>query len=139
MPRPFRIHNHTRRLGRGRKKRITGEEFIKAVIVGYEVASRIGAAAPLAEGRGFHPGPIFGPFGVAACTGAILGFDEDQMLDAFGIAGSHSSGIMEYSKSGGTVNRLHSGIASSNGIKAALLAQRGFKRPATVLEGKDPY
>jgi 2-methylcitrate dehydratase PrpD len=123
-------------LAMAEREMISGKEFIKAVVVGYEVASRIGSAAPLAESRGFHPGPIFGPFGVAACAGVILGFNENQILDALGIAGSHSSGLMEYSKSGGTVNRLHSSIAAYNGIRAALLAQRGFKGPTTILEGE---
>lgn len=123
-------------LAMGEREMISGKEFIKAVVVGYEVASRIGAAAPLAMSRGFHPGPIFGPFGVAVAAGAILGFNENQGLDALGIAGSHSSGVMEYSVSGGTVNRLHSGIAAYGGIRAALLAQRGFKGPAAILEGE---
>jgi 2-methylcitrate dehydratase PrpD len=43
---------------------------------------------------------------------------------------------MEYSLSGGTVNRLHSGIAAHGGIRAALLTQRGFRGPATILEGE---
>ena len=42
-------------LALGEREGITGRELIKAVVVGYEIASRIGAAAPLAEGRGFHP------------------------------------------------------------------------------------
>jgi 2-methylcitrate dehydratase PrpD len=123
-------------LAMGERERITGKEFINAVVAGYEVASRIGAAAPFAETRGFHPGPIFGPFGAAACVGTILGFDENRMLDTLGIAGSHSSGLMEYSKSGGTVNRLHAGMAAQGGVRAALLAQRGFSGPATILEGE---
>ncbi len=123
-------------LALGEREGIPGKEFIKAVIVGYEVASRIGAAAPLAEGRGFHPGPIFGPFGVAACSGVILKFDENQILDALGIAGSHASGLMEYAKSGGTVNRLHSSIAAYGGMRAAFLTQKGVKGPSTILEGE---
>jgi 2-methylcitrate dehydratase PrpD len=123
-------------LAMGERERISGKEFINAVAAGYEVASRIGAAAPFAEARGFHPGPIFGPFGAAACIGTILGFDENRMLDTIGIAGSHSSGLMEYSKSGGTVNRLHAGMAAQGGVKAALLAQKGFSGPATILEGE---
>ncbi len=123
-------------LAMAEREGISGKEFIKAVVVGYEVASRIGAAAPLAMSRGFHPGPIFGTFGVAATAGTILGFNENQGLDALGIAGSHSSGLMEYSLSGGTVNRLHSGITANNGVRAALLAQKGFKGPATILEGE---
>ncbi len=123
-------------LALGEREGITGRELIKAVVVGYEVASRIGAVAPLAEGRGFHPGPIFGPFGVAACTGVILRFNENQILDAIGIAGSHASGLMEYSRSGGTVNRFHSSIAAYGGMRAAFLTQKGVKGPSTILEGE---
>jgi len=123
-------------LALGEREGINGRELIKAVVVGYEVASRIGAAAPLAEGRGFHPGPIFGPFGVAACAAVLLKFNENQILDAMGIAGSHASGLMEYSKSGGTVNRLHSSIAAYGGMRAAFLAQKGVKGPSTILEGE---
>jgi 2-methylcitrate dehydratase PrpD len=120
----------------GERQGISGRELIKAIVAGYEVASRIGAAAPLAEGRGFHPGPIFGPFGVAACSGILLGFNENQILDAIGIAGSHASGLMEYSRSGGTVNRFHSSIAAYGGMRAAFLAQKGVKGPPTILEGE---
>jgi 2-methylcitrate dehydratase PrpD len=123
----------------GEREMISGRDLIKAVVLGYEVASRIGAAAPFAMERGFHPGPIFGPFGVAAACGSILGFGESQILDALGIAGSHSSGLMEYSISGGTINQLHSGMAAYNGIRAALLAQKGFKGPPTIVEGKKGF
>ena len=126
-------------LALGEREAISGKELIKAAVVGYDVPSRIGAAAPFAESRGFHPGPIFGPFGVAACTGIMLGFNESQILDGLGIAGSHCSGLMEYSKSGGTVNRLHSSIASYNGMRATLLAQRGVRGPVTILEGEKGF
>ncbi len=123
-------------LALGERERISGRELIKAVTLGYEIASRIGASAPLAESRGFHPGPVFGPFGVAAAAGSILKFEESQILDAMGIAASHASGLMEYSKSGGTVNRLHSSIAAHGGIRAAFLARKGVRGPSTVLEGE---
>jgi 2-methylcitrate dehydratase PrpD len=118
------------------REKLSGKEFIEAVVAGYEVSSRIGAAAPLAESRGFHPGPVFGPFGVAASIGQMLGFSEDQILDALAIAGSHSSGLMEYSRSGGTVNRLHAGISAFGGIRAVAMVQKGFTGPASILEGE---
>ncbi len=123
-------------LAMGEREDTSGKEFIKAVVVGYEVASRIGAAAPLAEGRGFHPGPVFGPFGVAASAGVILRMNEGRILDAVGIAASQSAGLMEYSRSGGTVNRLHSSFAAYGGMRAAFLAQRGVRGPSTILEGE---
>ena len=123
-------------LAMGEREKVNGKQFIRAVVLGYEVASRIGAAGLGAMIRGFHPGPIFGPFGSAVAAGAILDFSEDEFLQALAVAGSLSSGLMEYSISGGTINRLHSGIASQNGIRAALLAQRNVTGPATILEGE---
>lgn len=120
----------------GERAGIGGRALLRAVVVGYEVASRVGAAAVAAERRGYHPGPLFGTLGAAASAGAILGFSEDEMLDVVGIAASHASGLMEYSLSGGTVNRVHAGIAAANGIRAALLTRKGFKGPATILEGE---
>ena len=46
---------------------------------------------------------------------------------------------MEYSKSGGSVNRLHSGMAAYGGIRSSLLAQLGFTGPVTVLEGEKGF
>jgi 2-methylcitrate dehydratase PrpD len=43
---------------------------------------------------------------------------------------------MEYSRSGGTVNRLHSSIAAYGGMRAAFLTQKGVKGPSTILEGE---
>jgi 2-methylcitrate dehydratase PrpD len=119
----------------GEKNGISGKDLITAIVAGYEVSSRIGAAARTANTRGFHPGPIFGPFGVAASCGKLMGFDKRQLLDAIGIAGSQCAGLMEYSISGGTVNKLHSGAAAYSGIRTALMVQKGFSGPPTIIEG----
>lgn len=123
-------------LAMAEREKIDGKQFIRAVVLGYEVASRIGAAGLGAMIRGFHPGPVFGPFGAAVAAGAALDFTEDKFLQALAVAGSLSSGLMEYSISGGTVNRLHSGMAAQNGIRAALLADKGVTGPKTILEGE---
>ncbi len=119
----------------GEREMVSGKELIRAVVVGYDVALRIGAAVSWAIRRGFHPTTILGPFGAATATSVLLGLDEDEILGALGIAASHSSGLMEYSASGGSVNRLHAGIAAYGGIRSSFLAQRGFSGPATILEG----
>jgi len=126
-------------LAMGEREMINGKDFIKAVVTGYDVASRIGAAAPSIQRRGFHIGPVIGPFGAAACASIILGLNESQISDALSIAGSHSSGLMEYSISGGSVNRLHAGIAAYGGIRASLLAKEGFTGPKTILEGQKGF
>jgi 2-methylcitrate dehydratase PrpD len=58
------------------------------------------------------------------------------MANAFGIAGSMSSGLMEFSRTGGMVKRLHLGRAAEGGFMAAILARDGYTGPAGVFEGK---
>jgi 2-methylcitrate dehydratase PrpD len=66
----------------------------------------------------------------------LLRLSDDQMLHAFGIAGSHASGTMEYDQTGGEVKRVHAGIAARGGIQAAMLVRLGLTGPPTIIEGK---
>lgn len=126
-------------LALGEREMIDGKEFITAVALGYDVGMRIGAAARMAIRRWFHPTGILGPFAAATVAARILKLDQDKVLHALGIAGSQSSGLMEYAETGGSVKRLHAGIAAHGGMRAALLAERGLTGPTTVLEGKKGF
>ena len=55
-----------------------------------------------------------------------MGFDEETTLNAFGIAGSHSAGLIEYTKTGGSVKRIHSAIPAQAGVRSALFAKAGI-------------
>jgi 2-methylcitrate dehydratase PrpD len=57
------------------------------------------------------------------------------MLHAIGIAGSHGGGLLEFHHEGAMTKRLHIGRGSQLGVESALLAQKGFTGPSTVLEG----
>ena len=61
------------------------------------------------------------------------------MLNALGLAGSCSAGLLEFAWSGADTKRLHLGRASQLGLESALLAQQGLRGPATVLEGRYGY
>jgi 2-methylcitrate dehydratase PrpD len=60
------------------------------------------------------------------------------MVNALGIAGSYSGGLIEFSRcqEGAMIKRLHLGKAAEGGVTAALLASRGFAGPESILEGK---
>ena len=95
------------------------------------------AITPSCALRGFHaPTSISGPFGAAAARGRSWASTPDLMLNALSIAGSHSAGVTEYDQGGGSVKRMHAGMASHGGIRSALLAQKGLTGPSTILEGK---
>jgi 2-methylcitrate dehydratase PrpD len=117
--------------------KLNGRQLLSAVVAGYEVLYRIGDAARQSiEKVGFHSPGVVGVFGTAVVIGRLFGLDAQKMANAFGIAGSLSSGLMEFSRTGGMVKRLHLGRSAEGGFMAAVLARDGYTGPAGVFEGK---
>ena len=115
----------------------SGKELLTAFVAGFEVMYRIGdATCHSSESIGFHNPGLTGVFGGAIVTGLLMKLDVDRMTHALGIAGSLCSGLVEFSRSGGMVKRLHLGRAAESGALAATLAREGFTGPPTVLEGQ---
>jgi 2-methylcitrate dehydratase PrpD len=116
-----------------------GKALLTAFVAGCEVMSRIGVAAGNSvEHRGFHAPGLTGTFGAAVAAGKLFGLNEKKLVNALGIAGSYSGGLIEFSRcrEGAMVKRLHLGKAAEGGVTAAQLARRGFAGPESVLEGK---
>ena len=119
------------------KQGSSGKDFLAAVVIGWDVMYRLLLAVrPSAGKRGFHSHGIGAPFGAMATAARLLRLNDGQMLHAFGIAGMHSSGTMEYDQTGGEVKRVIAGIAARGGIQSAILAQFGLTGPPTIIEGK---
>ena len=112
------------------------EDFLLAVVSGYEVMGRCGdTLSPSQLYRGFHPTSAAGPLGSVVATAKLLGLDADTMAHALAVSASFCSGVTECYKSGGEVKRYHGGIGVQRGIRAAMLAQLGLTGLATVLDG----
>ena len=117
---------------------IDGRRFMEAFALGYEAVCRIGLAAGRAveDKAGFHGPGTNGPFGGAMGAGKAMGLGVEGLVNALGIAGSHGAGLMEFAKEGAMTKRLHLGRAAQTGLESALLAEKGFTGPSTVLEGE---
>ena len=123
-------------LALGEKDHIKRQRVLDGIVIGYEVAWGLGQLMHVGIGhRGFHPQSIIGTFIATAVAGRLLRLNPKELCNAFGIAGSHASGTMEYDQSGGEVKRLHTGIAVRTGIQSAMLAKYGLTGPATIFEG----
>jgi 2-methylcitrate dehydratase PrpD len=119
------------------RKPISGRELLTAVVAGCDVMYRILLSVrPSAGKRGFHSHGIGGPFGAAVTASRLLQLSEEETVNAFGIAGSHSGGSTEYDQTGGEVKRVHAGLAARAGIQSAMLAKLGLTAPPTIIEGK---
>jgi 2-methylcitrate dehydratase PrpD len=126
-------------LAMAEEKKADGKSLLTAFVAACEVMSRIGVAAGNSlERRGFHAPGLTGTFGAAVAAGRLLRLNERQMINALGIAGSYSGGLIEFSRcqEGAMIKRLHLGKAAEGGVTAALLASRGFAGPESILEGK---
>jgi 2-methylcitrate dehydratase PrpD len=114
--------------------------LLVAVVAAYEIQIRLSwACSPFLIYRGHHPPVGVGPFGAAAAGAVLLGFDSETTVNAFAIAGSHSAGLIEYTKTGGSVKRIHSAIPTQAGVRAALFAQSGITGPHSIIEGEKGF
>jgi 2-methylcitrate dehydratase PrpD len=117
----------------------SGEELIASIVAGYELGMRVGYAMRMRVGvhKSGHKGVWLG----VGAAGRALRLDPDQMLNAYGLAGSMASGLFQFSQdpSGTMVKRLHGGLGAHNGILAAQLARTGLTGPSAALEGKFGY
>jgi hypothetical protein len=68
---------------------------------------------------------VTGTFGAAVGAGRLLKLNEQKMINALGIAGSYSGGLIEFSRcqEGAMIKRLHLGKAGEGGVSAALVKE----------------
>lgn len=107
------------------QRRVSGNELLHALILGFDVASRVSLAVyPWHYDRGWHITGTAGAFGAGAAAGKVLGLDAERIVWALGIAATAAAGLR--GMFGSMCKNFHSGRAAENGLLAAFLAQQGF-------------
>ncbi|GAA2437281.1 hypothetical protein GCM10010191_60130 [Actinomadura vinacea] len=100
----------------------TGQAFLDAVAVGYEVCCRVGAALTARSyERGFHITAASGIFGAVAVVARLRGFDAATTSSAFGLALSKAAGTMQYLADGAWNKRLHPGFLAQDALLLRLM------------------
>ena len=108
-----------------------GRAALAGIVAGIETLCRLSMVIPKAIHKaGFHPTSILGTMGATLGASVALGLDRRQTVDALGIAGSMSAGIIEYLAEGAWTKRLHAGWAAQSGVQAARFGAAGLSRPA---------
>ena len=113
-----------------------GERFLRGVIVGYEVSTRIGDAVMPSHYKFWHTTGTVGTFGAAAAVATLLGCNREQFMHALGNAGTFAAGLQQAFRSEAMSKPLHGGHAAEAGALAALAAARGVTGVADILEGE---
>ncbi len=115
---------------------VSGREFLVAVIAGYEVGIRIGEFMGRSHYKIFHTTGTVGSLAAAAAVGRLLKLSPEQMLHAFGSAGTQAAGLWEFLKDAADSKQLHTAHAAGTGLMSAYLAKDGFTGAQQILEGK---
>lgn len=130
-------------LALGERQHLSGKEVITAIVLGYDLSFRFLEAivGPGMEKRGWN-GDTRGAYIMPLVAGKLLGLNEDQMENAVGISGSCHAilGILDAPAEEYTMTKnIRFPTMAYGGILAAMLAQKGFTGPTTIIEGHDGF
>ena len=99
--------------------------FLSAVVTGYEVGSRLGAAASLRAAM--HPHGTWGTIGAAAGCGRVAGLKQEAMREIINIGASLTTATSKQTMlEGGLVRNIYAGLSNRNGLLALQLLESGF-------------
>lgn len=111
----------------------SGADMMLAYHLGVEVECKIAEAInPRHYQHGFHATATCGTYAAAAAASKLKGLDVEQVVRAFGCAGSQSAGLRE--NFGTMMKPFHAGRSSESGVVAADFAELGWTTTDKILE-----
>ncbi len=122
-------------LAAAQAKGATGDDLLRAIVVGYEISTRIGVAVQPSHYRYWHTTGTIGTFGAAAAVASILKLDAGRTAHALATAGTFAAALQQAFRSDAMSKPLHAGHAADAGAMAALGAAQGITGALDVLEG----
>ncbi|MBV9248404.1 MAG: MmgE/PrpD family protein [Acetobacteraceae bacterium] len=127
----------TAALALAERRPVTGTTFLTAFALGVEMVCRLckAVSVPPAKGSIAWSGTgISAGIGAAVAAGKLLNLDATRMRHAIGIALSQAAGFR--AMHGSMCLSLMPAQAAQTGLRAAVLAERGFTGSSTPLEGR---
>jgi 2-methylcitrate dehydratase PrpD len=126
-------------LAMGEFKRINGKELLCALLAGEDITSRILAGSGFDFTQKWDNIGTVNAFGATAIAGRILGLNDNQMRNAFGIVLNQLGSTFQHIQDRALAFKLPQGLAAKGGIFSAELAQAGWTGPRDILFGKYGY
>jgi 2-methylcitrate dehydratase PrpD len=112
------------------------EDLLAAIIIGYEVSTRISKVIQPSHYKYFHTTGTAGVFGSAAACAYLLKLNASQTCNALATAGTFASGLQQAFRSDSMTKPMHPGHAAEVGLNASLTAQAGMTGTPDLLEGE---
>jgi 2-methylcitrate dehydratase PrpD len=115
----------------------SGEDFLAAVMLGYETLCRIGRDFDERfTARGFRAAALLGGFGAAAATARLIGLSGAKTAHALGLQANLSGGLAQVWREGSAEANMQLAFGARNGIAAARAAACGATAAVFALEGE---
>lgn len=112
-----------------------GADFLRSVVAGYEVSTRIGMVMGRAHYRYWHNTGTIGTFGAAAAAAAAYKLDANAFSHALATAATFTAGLQQAFRMDSMSKPLHPGRAAEAGILGAQLARQGVTGSLDIFEG----
>jgi 2-methylcitrate dehydratase PrpD len=123
---------------------IDGGQFLRAVVLGYDVGTRVvltmgGASVQTEEHRSTHS--IMGIFGAAAAAASAANLNPQQMRWVLDYTAQQSSGIAAWQRDTQHIEKgfVYAGMPARGGVTAALLVESGWTGVDDILSGPDNF
>lgn len=114
---------------------VSGADFLRAVVVGYEISTRIGTALGREHYRYWHNTGTVGTFGAAAAAASLYRLDAARFAHALATAATFAAGLQQAFRMDSMSKPLHAGRAAEGGLTAAQMARAGVTGSLDVLDG----
>lgn len=123
-------------LAAGQDLGVSGLDFLRGVVLGYEVSTRIGVVMGRPHYQFWHSTGTVGSFGAAAAVGGLMRLDGPAFAHALATAATFAAGLQQAFRMDSMSKPLHAGRAAEAGLLAAQLASRGLTGSLDVLDGE---
>jgi len=125
-------------LATGERQRANTRDVIAAIVLAYEFEMRLCEfAVPGIRERKWHHATLT-QFVSPIVAGYLLGLNEEQMVNAIGISGSHNLTLGAVTAGQLTMMKNAADpLAAQSGVMAALMAEKGFSGTEQIFEGKE--
>jgi 2-methylcitrate dehydratase PrpD len=120
-------------------KHASGKELMTALILGEDITIRVSAASKYTPGGGWDTPGIVDKFGTVAIAAKLMGLNESQIVNAFGIILDQLAGSFQSIYDGAHSFKLGQGLAARDGIISAEMAAKGWIGAKDPIEGKCGY
>ncbi|HEY8251237.1 MAG TPA: MmgE/PrpD family protein [Burkholderiales bacterium] len=111
------------------------QNLVRAIVVGYEISTRIGAAMGKAHYKHWHNTGTIGCFGAAAAAAEALQLNRSQFAHALATVTTFAAGLQQAFRMDSMSKPLHAGRAAEAGVAAALMAREGITGSLDVMQG----